>query len=314
MDAFAAFYLRHEFVFAATQLSLAMLGMGATLTTRDFAEVLRRPRSLIYGLGIQFLIVPLIAWAMMRWLSLDSGVAIGLALCAVVAGGTSSNIFTFLARGNVALSIVLTTLSALLCLVTVPLVLRLLLADQLATEVRMPVGQIASEIGLYLLLPVLLGMAVLRAWPRQAGVLSKLCIRGAVLTIVAIVVGAHSAGRLDTAAFGEHNIRMVLLFMLLLALASALLPRLLRLPGRDAVAINIKVVVRNVNLALLIKASLFPSVAGVADPVGDNALFAALLYGGTSLMAATLLVLIYRLLLRARPGADPVAATATVGG
>lgn len=314
MDAYVSFYLQHEFLFAATQLTLAMLGMGATLTSRDFAAVLRRPRSLLYGLGIQFLLVPLIAWAMLRWLSLDPGVAVGLALCAVVAGGTSSNIFTFLARGNVALSIVLTTLSALLCLVTVPLVLQWLLADRLAAEVRMPTGQIATEIGLYLLLPVLLGMALLRAWPWQAGWLSKLCIRGAVLTIVAIVVGAHGAGRLNTEAFGQHNIRMVLLFMLLLALASALLPRLLRLPGRDAVAINIKVVVRNVNLALLIKASLFPSLAGVADPVGDNALFTALLYGGVSLMAASLLVLIYRPLLRLRDGAGAEPAATAVRG
>lgn len=295
---FFAFYIRNEYLFAAVQLTLAMLGMGATLTVRDFAEILRAPRGLLFGFGLQLVGVPLIAWVFIATLATDPGVAIGLALCAAIAGGTTSNIFTYLARGNAALSIVLTTVSTLACLATTPLVLSLLIAERMPADFEMPAGRIAVEIGLYLLLPLALGMAVLRKLPRHADTIARGCIRASLLTVVLIVVGAHGAGRLDTEAFGEHNMGIVVAFIAVLTAVSALAPRLFRLPGTDAAAINIEIAVRNINLALLIKASLFPAVVGVADPVGDNVLFTALFYGGLSLMIGPVMCLLYRVRLK----------------
>ena len=124
---FAEFYVQYEYWFAAVQLVLAMLGMGATLTGRDFRDVVSEPRAVSLGTIIQIVIVPLSAYLFLRLLGIQDGVAVGLALIAAIPGGTVSNIFTFLARGNSALSISITALTTLACLVTTPLILSALI-------------------------------------------------------------------------------------------------------------------------------------------------------------------------------------------
>lgn len=288
------FYVRHEYAFAATQLVLLMFGMGAALAARDVAEVISRPRGLAMGLALQLIVVPLIAAAFIALLARDAGMAVGLALCAAVPGAAIASVFALFARGHLALTVVLTTGATLACLLTTPAVLGLLAAGHTTGEIRMPVARIAIEIGLYLLLPLLIGMGLLRAAPHHAPRISRICVRASLLIIVLIVVGASGAGRLDTDAFGNHNVGVVLLFIGTLAALSALLPQLMGLPRTEIAAINLATTVRNTNIGLLIKASAFPAAVGVADPVGDNALFAVLLYGGLSLIAGPLLALLHR--------------------
>lgn len=287
-------YLRYEYAFAATQLSLAMLGMGATLTPRDFLEIVRAPKGFGAGIVLQLLGVPLLCWLFLTSAPLGAGVAIGLALCAAIPGGTVSNIFTYFARGDIALSIALTAVATLACLVLTPLVLGLLIAEHMPADFQMPAARIALEIGLFLLLPLLAGMAVLRLLPTMAPGFSKFCIRGSLFVILLIVVGALGAGRLDLEAFGMLNVLVVLGFLVVLTVASATLPRAMGLKSAEVTAINIEVAVRNTNLGLLIKASLFPAVVGVADPVGDNVLFTVLLYGGLMLLVGAVLIVLGR--------------------
>ncbi len=284
------FYLQHEYWFAATQLILAMLGMGATLRPADFVRVFSTPRSFGIGIVMQILLVPLLAWLFVRQLGGGPGLAIGLAVCAAVPGGTVSNIFTYLSRGHIALSIALTAVATLACLVTTPLILQALIAEHLPADFRMPAGRIALEIALTLLLPLLLGMAGLRLFPRQAPLLSRLCIRGSLLCIALIVIGALGAGRLDLESFGTANVGRVAAFIGCLALLSLWLPRWLGSPAQDVSAINIEITVRNTNLGVLLKASLFPAAVGVADPLGDQVLFTVLLYGGLMLLLSALLI------------------------
>ena len=104
-----AIYLQYEYWFAAIQLILAMLGMGATLTMSDFKNVLNQPTAFNYGTLIQLLLVPVIAYIFIRSAGLTGGVAIGIALIAAIPGGTTSNIFTYMAKGNIPLSCLLYT-------------------------------------------------------------------------------------------------------------------------------------------------------------------------------------------------------------
>ncbi len=288
------FYIAHEYAFAATQLFLAMLGMGATLTPRDFLEIVRDPRGFSAGIVLQMIGVPVVALLFMTVLQLQPGVAVGLALCAAVPGGTVSNIFTYLARGHVALSIALTAVATLACLLTTPLVLGWLISEHMAADFVMPAARIAVEIALYLMCPLLLGMLILRYLPDIAPRVSKYGIRGSLFVILLIVIGALGAGRLDLEAFGGTNVAIVLGFILVLAGISAVVPVLLRLQRGDTKAINLEITVRNTNLALLIKASLFPAVVGVADPIGDAVLFTILLYGGIMLLIGFSMIAYYR--------------------
>jgi BASS family bile acid:Na+ symporter len=121
---------------------------------------------------------------------------------------------------------------------------------------------------------------VLAVWPNGAPRFSRICIRLSIAVIVLIVVGASGAGRVDIDQFAGSGILVLLAFVLGLATFSWFVPRLLGLNWPDSTAINVEVTFRNGNLGLLIKASLFPAVVGVADPVGDMVLFTVLLYSG----------------------------------
>lgn len=277
------FYVRHEYWFATVQLALAMLGMGATLRIRDFVAVFTRPSALLLGIAIQWLVVPFVAWRLIVDLDPVPGVAIGLALCAAIPGGTMSNVFTFLGRGNVALSIAMTVVTTLGCLVATPVILGLLIEHYMPATFVMPVGQIATEIALILLLPLALGMAALEIFPRRAPDVSKWCIRGSIFVILLIVIGASGADRIDIRDFDARSLLALSLLVGVLATLSWLIPLCLRRPPAECTAINIEVTIRNGNLGLLIKASMFPAVLGVADPVGDMVLLTVLMYGGFAL-------------------------------
>lgn len=289
-----AFYVEYEYWFAVFQLVMAMFGMGATLSLRDFRDVVREPRSVSIGLAVQIVLVPLAAFVFLRVLGVGDGVAIGLALIAAIPGGTTSNIFTFFARGNSALSISITGLTTLACLLTTPLILTLLISDSLPADFSMPTGQIVTEIGFTLLLPLGLGMLYLYLYPRTAVAVSKWCIRASLLGILLIVIGSIAAERLNLEVFGMGNVMLVVFFAVLLMTTGWLAPRLFGLSRADSTAIEFEVIVRNTNLGVLLKASLFPASAGATAQLGDSVLFTLLLYGGLQLAVAPVMIKLYR--------------------
>jgi BASS family bile acid:Na+ symporter len=289
-----AFYVEYEYWFAVFQLVMAMLGMGATLTARDFRDVVREPKPVTLGLTVQIVLVPLAAFIFLRALGVHGGVAIGIALIASIPGGTTSNIFTFFARGNSALSISITGLTTIACLITTPLILTALISDSLPADFTMPTGKIVNEIAFTLLLPLALGMFYLYLYPQAAVAVSKWCIRASLLGIVLIVVGSMSAGRLNLAAFGMDNVLLVVLFTLALTVTGWLAPRLFRLSRPDSTALEFEVIVRNINLGVLLKASLFPASAAATGQLGDAVLFTLLLYGSLQLIVAPILITLYR--------------------
>lgn len=286
LSAYADFYLRHEYWFASSQLVLAMLGMGATLDRGDFVAVFTRPRAAVAGLGLQLLAAPALAAALVAALGLGPGAAVGMALVAAVPGGSFSNVLTWMARGNVALSITLTGATTLACLVTTPLVLRVLASEHLPADFEMPAGRIAFEIGACLLVPLAAGMVVGRVFPDGRGPFSRGCIRGSIGVIGLMVLGSASAGRVDPVAYGALPLMAMLLFAAILQSVSWGTGAALGLARPDRLALAIEVTVRNMNLGLLIKASILPARPGVPDPVGDAAFFVALLYGGFALGVA----------------------------
>lgn len=288
------FYLRHEFAFAASQLALAMFGMGAKLRVRDFLEVFRQPRSFVAGISLQLVAVPAIALLVGTLLNLSAGVATGLILVAAVPGGTISNVVTYIGRGNIALSIALTAVTTVACLVTTPLILRLLAASTLPLGFAMPSGQIAFDIALCLLVPLALGMLVHARLPAWRDVISTRSIQLSVGIIFVMIVGASGAGRVDPLQQGLSAITALLALATAVQATALVTARAIGLPAVDAVAVTIEVTVRNTNLALMLKAALFPAVPGVADPLGDGVLYVALMYGGLALPAIAPLVALHR--------------------
>ena len=137
-------------------LGMVMFGMGMTLTGSDFLNVLRRPFPVFLGVTLQFLLMPFAAWALARGAGLAPQLAVGLILVGCSPGGTASNVICYLARGDVALSITLTTVSTLLAVVATPL-LTLIYAGE---TVPVPALDILITVFKIIFLPVMLGVMV----------------------------------------------------------------------------------------------------------------------------------------------------------
>ncbi len=277
-------YLQYEYWVAVVQLVLAMLGMGAGLQVSDFQKVVQQPKAVSLGLMMQLIIVPLIAFGFISYINLSPGMVIGIAIIAAIPGGAVSNIFTFLARGNVPLSISITALTSFACLVTTPVILDFLIADFMPDNFSMPTMRVAIEIGLCLLVPLLVGMSFLRKYPKYAPQFSTFCVRGSLLGIAIIVLGSLGAGRINFATASAMDLAWLCLFILSLTIAGVFITKTFGLSKAENTAIEMEVVVRNINLGLLIKISLFPLIAGQTNPLADMVLLSLLLYGGWQLI------------------------------
>jgi BASS family bile acid:Na+ symporter len=277
-------YLQYEYWVAVVQLVLAMLGMGAGLQVADFHKVVQQPKAVSLGLMMQLIMVPLIAFGFISYTNLSSGMVIGIAIIAAIPGGATSNIFTFLAKGNIPLSISITALTSFACLVTTPAILDFLIADFMPNNFSMPTMRVAIEIGLCLLVPLLVGMSFLRRYPKYAPQFSTFCVRGSLLGIVVIVLGSLGAGRINFVTASAMDLAWLCLFILSLTIAGIFITKTFGLSKAENTAIEMEVVVRNINLGLLIKISLFPLIAGQTNPLADTVLLSLLLYGGWQLI------------------------------
>jgi len=164
----------HDQVVLALMIFIIMLGMGASLTINDFRAVIRSPKGVLIGFVSQFGFMPLIAFTLATILNFHPAFAISLILIGCLPGGTTSNMFTYFARGSVALSISMTTASTLLALVMMPLLLKVytigftaqISATQNA-EFIIPTGNIISSL-VMVLVPVIMGMILRKKSPSWA--------------------------------------------------------------------------------------------------------------------------------------------------
>jgi BASS family bile acid:Na+ symporter len=293
------FYPQWEYPLAAAQLALAMLGLGATLKPGDFLEIVRSPLAFGTGMVLQVVGIPALAALATVLFDLPVGLAVGLILVAAVPGGSVSNIFTYLGKGNVALSVALTGVCTLLCLVTTPFVLKLLASDYLPDTFEMPVWFVVREISLFLLVPLAVGMTLRHYKPVVQGAFSKWCIRASLFIIGIMVVGSLGSGRMQMDAFGWTGPLLIIGFCVVALNIGAFTSMAARFREADQVAVAIEVTVRNTNLALLLKASIFRPEFGADQAIADGALFVALFYGGTALVVVLFPVFLNRWRLKA---------------
>ncbi len=282
-------YPQYEQLLAQIQLVLFMLGMGVTLSVSDFAPVFRQPTALIYGVTFELIVTPFLALGVGWLFDLEKGLAFGLLLIGALPGGTLSNAFTYLSRGNVALSIALSATATLLAIASIPLVLRFLGGfvlggdEAVGSQFEMPVLGIVREISLFLLLPLGVGMWLARTLPDYQQNISLVCIVLGFVFVAIMVVGAIGASRIEV---GKHGWRapIAILFFCVLTQQCAMLP--IRFSGwaaRDWVAVGIEATIRNVYLGLLLTTLLFPANT---SELGNQVMFVVLFYGPASMGAA----------------------------
>ena len=226
-------------------LGVIMFGMGLTLSAQDLKIVLSRPKDILIGCLTQFTVMPLLAWILTKTFSLSQELAIGVILVGCCPGGTASNVITYLAKGDLALSVGMTAASTLLAPLLTPLLVWLLAGTMVDVNTT---GMLLSIVYI-VILPIVCGLLCQRFIPklthRVTPYLPAFSSLAVALTVGIVV--SHNADRLMTA--GMLVVLVVILHNLCGLGIGYLVGRLLRLQRPKCVALSIEVGMQNSGLA-----------------------------------------------------------------
>ena len=226
-------------------LGVVMFGMGLTLNIKDFQIVFSRPKDVIIGSLAQFTIMPLLAWSLTRLFQLDEALALGVVLVGCCPGGTASNVITYLAKGDLALSVGMTGVSTLLA----PFLTPLLIWALAGKSVEVDVISMFLSILWVVILPIVVGLLVKWLWPKlteKATDYLPAFSSVAIAFIVAIIIAANA----DKLLAGGLIIVLVVMLHNVCGLGLGyLIGRLLGLSEPKKRAISIEVGMQNSGLA-----------------------------------------------------------------
>ncbi len=249
-------------------LIVLMFGLGLSLNLSDFKTLAKKPGALVIGLAGQLLVLPAIAFAVAEAFQLPALFYMGVVLIACCPGGSSSNVFSKIAGGNVALSITLTALSSIITMFTIPVILQLAIhqgsgfeamnpPDIASDKIHLPVGNLLVQNIVLMFVPILLGFLMTRLWPNAAKktdkVISKIAFPALMLLAGIFFIQHHK-----TIADNILLLGTVVTAMLILSITvSALIARVTRLQKRDRKTIIIEVGMQNAAQAIAIASSPF---------------------------------------------------------
>ena len=240
-------------------LGIVMFGMGMTLRFEDFRLVLERPKDVLIGTVAQFGIMPLLAWILAHAFSLPPELAAGVILVGTCPGGTSSNVMTYLARGDVALSVSMTMASTILAPIMTPL-LTLWLAGQ---WIDIPAGKMMISIAQVVIAPIVLGLLINHFFERpvqKAVKVLPLISVVAIVLIVGAVVSANAGRIMETGAL----IMVVVMCHNLLGYALGFaVAKLMHMDMAKVKAVSIEVGMQNSGLAASLALLHFGAAAAI---------------------------------------------------
>ncbi|SDI01750.1 bile acid:sodium symporter family protein [Alteribacillus bidgolensis] len=244
-------------------LGIVMFGMGLTLKPVDFKLVVSKPLPVIIGVLAQYLIMPLIAFTIAFALNLSNELAAGLVLLGAVPGGTASNVMVYLAKGNLALSVAMTSLSTLLAPVATPLILLMLAGQWLPVD---PVSMFVSIVQV-IIIPIALGLMIRKLFPRAINKSSSVIPLISVITIIIIVSAVVSANVESIAASGLLIFSAVMLHNLLGLVLGYSAAGIMRLDESKRRAVSIEVGMQNSGLGVALAAAHFGPLAALPNVI-----------------------------------------------
>lgn len=263
-------------------IGIIMFGLGLHLRTDDFRRIASMPKPVIVGLATQLLVLPPIAFVLCLLFALPAEIAVGFMLLVASPGGATANVFSHLARGDVALNITLTALNSLVILLTLPLIVSWSMAYFMAEHAAIPAPtRKVIEVAVIILLPVALGMLVrarastladrLEAWVKPLSLITL---------VVLIVITVVREWALIVKHIGTLGLACLALSLLSLSIGYGV-ARLLNLHARQSIAIAFEIGIHNTTLAIFIALSVL-KLPALSVPA---AIYSLVMYGTAGLAA-----------------------------
>jgi bile acid:Na+ symporter, BASS family len=271
-------------VFLPIALGVIMLGLGLSLTVADFARVFRYPRAAAVALGCQILVLPAFCLGLVLLFDLEPALAVGMMLLAASPGGTTANLFSHLARGDVALNITLTAVNSVLAVVTLPIVVNLSLAGFMEGEdaIGLQVDKLLQVFAI-VLVPVAIGMLIRNRAEHFAQRLHRPVKIGSIVVLFSVIGVAVFQERGNVVDYAQA-VGLVALILCVASLAIGyVVPRAARVPRDQAVASSFEIGVHNSVLAITI--ALSPALLDNAEMAIPAAVYGIVCFLPAGLLA-----------------------------
>jgi len=242
--------------FLPAALGIIMLGLGLSLSLADFARVAKFPKPVLIGLACQLLLLPLACFFLAKLFGLAPALAVGLMLLAASPGGTTANLYSHLAHGDVALNITLTAVNSVIAILTMPLIVNLSLAYFMSADQAIPL-QFAQVVQVFALVlgPVAIGMWLRSRFPGFAERMQKPVKIISALFLLLIILLAVAKDWRTFVDYAPAVGGAALAFNLLSMAVGYCVPRLLKLNLRQAIAIAMEIGIHNGTLAIALALS-----------------------------------------------------------
>jgi len=244
-------------------LGIIMFGMGMTLTVDDFRRVLTRPKDIGTGVLLQYLVMPLVAFILVKLFNLNQFLAVGVILLGSCPGGTASNVITYLARGDLALSVTLTSVSTMLSPVFIPFLMYLYASEW----IDVPVYKLFVSSIQIVIFPVLLGLGfrtIMKGSLRSLNEVLPSISAVAIIFIVGVIV-ASNVSTISTA--GIRVLAIVIIHNLFGLMAGFYIARLSGMNYSQAKAVSIEVGMQNSGLAVALANLHFSVLAALPSAI-----------------------------------------------
>ncbi|MDP9940184.1 bile acid:sodium symporter family protein [Ectopseudomonas alcaliphila] len=242
--------------FLPAALGIIMLGLGLSLSLADFARVAKFPKPVLIGLACQLLLLPLACFFLAKAFGLAPALAVGLMLLSASPGGTTANLYSHLAHGDVALNITLTAVNSVIAILTMPLIVNLSLAYFMSADQAIPLQFVkVVQVFVIVLGPVAIGMWLRSRFPGFAERMQKPVKIVSALFLLLIIVLAMAKDWRTFVDYAPSVGGAALAFNLLSMAVGYCVPRLLKLNLRQAIAIAMEIGIHNGTLAIALALS-----------------------------------------------------------
>lgn len=242
-------------------LGIIMLGLGLSLTVRDFTRVAKHPKAVFIALVCQLVILPAICFGLVLAFNLSPVLAVGMMMLAASPGGTTANLYSHLFRGDVALNISLTAINSVVAVVTLPLITNLAIWHFMPGDPTLGL-QLSKTVEVFLIVlgPVAIGMLVRKWRPEFADRMDK-PVRIASIIILIVVIAGAIVSNLDILMENIGQLALITVLFCLLSLSVGFfVPRLFRVERRQAIASSFEIGIHNATLAIVIAQTVLGSM------------------------------------------------------
>lgn len=273
-------------IFLPVTIAIITLGMGLSIEYKDFRNIFLYPKAVIIGICCQMLLLPAIAFGITSIFNFDPVFKVGLIVISSCPGGATSNLVTYLLRGNVALSISMTVLNSLITLITIPAIVSMALLVFLGEEatIKLPIANTILKVFLVTILPAYTGVSLRQYFPENAERFEKYLRYILPVLLLAIYSGVIFIDEGEESARLTDHLSLIP-YPFLLNLVSMLIgwavARLFRLKPINQFTISIEVGLQNSALAIFVAATILQSQSMAIIPViyGSFSFFTTFLFG-----------------------------------